>query len=64
MGTLEVGLSVFFYYAMARYGPHRFMYLNKPMGPGSGMWCCGLKMVVLLGRVTFLEKMGHCRAKQ
>jgi hypothetical protein len=27
-----------FYYAMFRYGPHRLMCLNKPMGPGSGMW--------------------------
>ena len=31
MGTLEVGLNVLFYYALARYGPHRLKYLNKPM---------------------------------
>ena len=32
MGTLEVGLNVLFNYAMATYGPHRLMCLNKPMG--------------------------------
>ena len=32
MGTFEVGLNVFLHYAMARYGPHRFMCLNKPIG--------------------------------
>ena len=32
MGTLEVGVNVLFSYAMARYGPHRLMYLNKSMG--------------------------------
>ena len=31
MGTLEVGLSVLFYYAMFRYGPYSVMCLNKPM---------------------------------
>ena len=25
-------------YAMAKYGPHTLMYLNKLWGPGSGMW--------------------------
>jgi hypothetical protein len=37
MRTLEVELNVHFYYAMARYGPHRLMCLHKPMGPGNGM---------------------------
>jgi hypothetical protein len=32
MGTLEVGLNVIFYYAMARYGPHSLMCLSKSMG--------------------------------
>jgi hypothetical protein len=32
MGTLEVGLNVLFNYVMSRYGPHRVMNLNKPMG--------------------------------
>jgi hypothetical protein len=31
-GTLKVGLNKLFYYAMARYGPHKLMCLNKPMG--------------------------------
>ena len=32
IGTLEVGLMYFLNYAMARYGPHRLMCLNKPLG--------------------------------
>ena len=31
-GIDYVGLSVHFYYAMASYGPHRCMCLNKPIG--------------------------------
>ena len=53
MGTLEVGLTSF-YYAMARYGSHRLMCLNyggqrlecgglNMSGPGSGnIRSCGL----------------------
>jgi hypothetical protein len=37
MGTLNIEQNVLFYYAMARYGLHRLMCLNKPMGLGSGM---------------------------
>jgi hypothetical protein len=32
MGTLEVGLNVLFNYSLARYGPHKLMFLNKAMG--------------------------------
>ena len=33
MGTFEdYGTKCTFYYAMFKYGPHRFMCLNKPMG--------------------------------
>ena len=35
MCTFEVGLNVFLHYVMSRYGPHRLIFLNKPMG---GLW--------------------------
>ena len=31
-GTKEVGINVHFNYSVARYGPHRLICLNKPMG--------------------------------
>ena len=30
-GNLEVGLNVCFYFAKAKYSPHRFMCYDKPM---------------------------------
>jgi hypothetical protein len=58
MGTLEVGLNVLFYYAMFRYGAHRLMCLNKPMGARE--WnimvsICLAQGVALFGGVTLLE---------
>jgi hypothetical protein len=58
MGTLEVGPNVLFYYAMARYGPHRLMYLNKPMGAREWnvMVCiCLAQEVSLFGGVALLK---------
>ena len=54
METLEVGLNVLFNYAMATYGPHRLMCLNKPMGvrEWNVMVCiCSAQEVALLGGV-------------
>jgi hypothetical protein len=56
MGTLKVGLNVlFYYYAMAIYGPHRLMCLHKPMGARESnvMVCiCLAQGVALLGDVV------------
>jgi hypothetical protein len=60
MGTLEVGLNVlFFYYAMARYGSHVLMYLNKSeeAREWNVMVCiCSVQGVALFGDVTLLSK--------
>ena len=62
-GDLEVGLTVLFYYSMARYGSHRLMYLNKTMGvrEWNVMVCCIClaQGVALLG-VALLEEVCHC----
>ena len=42
-----------FYYAIFRYGTHRLICLNKPMGPG--MECDGLNMPGLFGGMALLE---------
>ena len=58
MVLLEVGLNVLLYYSMARYGPHRLMCLNKPMGAREWnvMVCiCSAQRVALLGGVALLE---------
>ena len=58
MWTLEVGLNVRFYYGMARYGPHRLMHLNKPIGAREWnvMACIFVaQRVALLGGVALLE---------
>jgi hypothetical protein len=60
METLEVGLSVLFYYANARYGPHSLVCLNKPFGGGVTKWnvmvcICLTQGVALLVGVVLLE---------
>jgi hypothetical protein len=48
---------------MARYGPHRLMCLNKPMGGREWNVVVGICLaqgVALLGGVALLEKVCHC----
>ena len=57
MGTLEVGLNVIFYYAVFRYGPHRLLCLNKPVGARElnvMVYKCSAQKVTLLGGVALL----------
>jgi hypothetical protein len=52
------------YYAMARYGTHRLMCLNKSMGAREWnvvAWICMVQGVALLGGVALLLKICHCR---
>jgi hypothetical protein len=49
---------------MARYGLHRLMCLNKPVGSREWnvMVCiCLVQGVAPLGGIAFLEDMCHCR---
>ena len=58
MGTLEVGLNVLFNYSLARYGPHKLMFLNKPMGVREWnviIYICLVQGVALLEGVALLK---------
>ena len=48
---------------MARYGPHRLMCLNKPMGAREWnvvVWICLAQKVALLGAMVLLEEVSCC----
>ena len=68
--AIDYGIKCILYYAMARYGPHRLMCLNKPIG-GQGVKCGGLNMLYpgsdnirrcgLVGvDVALLEEVCYC----
>ena len=58
MRTLEVELNYFLHYAMFRYGSHRLICLNKPIGAREWnvMVCiCSAQGAALLEGVALLE---------
>jgi hypothetical protein len=58
MGTFEVGPNIFLHYTMLRYGPHRLIHLDKPIGAKEWnvMVCIySAQGVALLEHVALLE---------
>jgi len=63
MRTLEIGVNVYFCYAMFRYAPHRLICLDKPMEAREWnlMVCIYLAQgVALLEDRALLEYVCHC----
>jgi hypothetical protein len=63
MRTLEVELNYFLRYAMFRYGSHRLICLNKPIGAREWnvMVCiCSAQGAAPLEGMTLLEQMWPC----